>query len=64
MVLSLQWCGKSTLIRCINLLENPQRAGEIEGKDITKLSNRELMKLRRSLGMIFQHFNLLMQKTK
>ncbi|HHT62201.1 MAG: methionine ABC transporter ATP-binding protein [Bacillota bacterium] len=56
--------GKSTLIRCINLLEKPTKGQvKIEGKDITKLSNRELMKLRRSLGMIFQHFNLLMQKT-
>ncbi|ATW28026.1 methionine ABC transporter ATP-binding protein [Candidatus Formimonas warabiya] len=56
--------GKSTLIRCINLLEKPS-AGKIEiaGQDITELSGKELILLRRSLGMIFQHFNLLMQQT-
>ena len=55
--------GKSTLVRCINMLEPPS-SGEviINGKDMTKLSSSELRKERKNIGMIFQHFNLLMQK--
>lgn len=63
-IIGASGAGKSTLIRCINLLEKPSEGQiHIEGQDITKLADRELMELRRSLGMIFQHFNLLMQKT-
>ncbi|RIY34006.1 methionine ABC transporter ATP-binding protein [Psittacicella hinzii] len=56
--------GKSTLIRLINLLERPT-SGEvvIDGQDITKLSTKELNKLRQKIGMVFQHFNLLSSKT-
>lgn len=56
--------GKSTLVRCINLLERPT-AGSIyfEGKDLCQLNPNELRKIRRSMGMIFQQFNLLMQRT-
>lgn len=56
--------GKSTLIRCLNLLEHPD-SGQviINGKDLTKLSNRELAKERKKIGMIFQHFNLLSSRT-
>ena len=56
--------GKSTLIRCLNGLERPD-SGEviIEGRDIARLSERELQPLRRRIGMIFQHFNLLSAKT-
>jgi D-methionine transport system ATP-binding protein len=56
--------GKSTLIRCLNGLERPD-AGEIivEGRDIAHLGERELQPLRRRIGMIFQHFNLLSAKT-
>ncbi|QDP85891.1 ATP-binding cassette domain-containing protein [Chryseobacterium sp. SNU WT5] len=56
--------GKSTLIRCLNLLERPD-SGQviINGKDLTKLSNRELSKERKKIGMIFQHFNLLSSRT-
>ncbi|CAH2397165.1 methionine ABC transporter ATP-binding protein [Mesorhizobium ventifaucium] len=56
--------GKSTLIRCLNGLERPD-SGEIfiEGRDIAQLRERELQPLRRRIGMIFQHFNLLSAKT-
>ena len=56
--------GKSTLIRCLNGLERPD-SGEvrIEGRDITRLSERALQPVRRRIGMIFQHFNLLSAKT-
>jgi D-methionine transport system ATP-binding protein len=56
--------GKSTLIRCLNGLERPDRGTiEIEGREITGLSEAELQPLRRRIGMIFQHFNLLSAKT-
>lgn len=56
--------GKSTLIRCLNGLEQAD-SGEIhiEGRNITGLSEKELQPLRRRIGMIFQHFNLLSAKT-
>ncbi|HTO33615.1 MAG TPA: ATP-binding cassette domain-containing protein [Pararhizobium sp.] len=56
--------GKSTLIRCLNGLERPDSGSvEIEGRDITGLSEQQLQPLRRKIGMIFQHFNLLSAKT-
>ena len=56
--------GKSTLVRCINLLNRPTRGSVIvDGQDLTKLSDTDLRNVRRSIGMIFQHFNLLMQRT-
>ena len=61
-VIGLSGAGKSTLIRCMNLLEIPTAGSiEIDGREITRLKGAELRKLRSSLGMIFQHFNLLMQ---
>jgi len=56
--------GKSTLIRCLNGLEQAD-SGEIhiEGRNINGLSEKELQPLRRRIGMIFQHFNLLSAKT-
>jgi len=56
--------GKSTLIRTINLLERPS-AGEIiiDGLEMTQLSGRQLQQERRTIGMIFQHFNLLSSAT-
>lgn len=56
--------GKSTLIRCLNGLERPD-SGEvfIEGREISRLGERDLQPLRRRIGMVFQHFNLLSAKT-
>ena len=63
-IIGLSGAGKSTLVRCINLLELPT-SGEvrIDGRDITKLPRKELLKLRQSIGMIFQGFNLLEQRS-
>ncbi len=56
--------GKSTLIRCINGLEQPDEGRvEVEGRSIERLSERELQPLRRRVGMVFQHFNLLANRT-
>ncbi|MDQ0560045.1 D-methionine transport system ATP-binding protein [Rhizobium mesoamericanum] len=56
--------GKSTLIRCLNGLERPDSGEiEIEGRSIVGLDEKELQPLRRRVGMIFQHFNLLSSKT-
>ncbi|MBK0094069.1 ATP-binding cassette domain-containing protein [Erwinia sp. S59] len=56
--------GKSTLIRCLNRLENPtQGTVVIDGIDLSRLTDRELVAWRRRTGMIFQHFNLLSAKT-
>ena len=56
--------GKSTLVRCINLLERPTGGSVFfEGRDLCRQSDAELREARRSMGMIFQQFNLLMQRT-
>lgn len=56
--------GKSTLIRCLNGLDKPQSGKVvIAGQDITALDERALQPVRRKIGMIFQHFNLLSAKT-
>jgi D-methionine transport system ATP-binding protein len=56
--------GKSTLIRLINRLEQPSGGSLlVDGVDITKLDDNELRALRRGIGMIFQHFNLLSSRT-
>ncbi len=56
--------GKSTLVRCINMLE-PPTSGEVivNGKNMMKLSGKELRDARKDIGMIFQHFNLLSNRT-
>lgn len=56
--------GKSSLLRCINLLERPT-SGKItvDGVDLTKLDSKRLRQARLKIGMIFQHFNLVSQKT-
>ena len=63
-VIGFSGAGKSTLVRCINALEVPD-SGEVTvlGQEVSKLKNAELLKLRRKIGMIFQGFNLLQQKT-
>ena len=59
-IIGYSGAGKSTLVRCINLLERPDKgAVKIDGKDITALSDKELRGIRKKIGMIFQHFNLL-----
>ena len=63
-IIGLSGAGKSTLVRCINLLERPTYGSVIiDGKDMTQLSRPELLKMRRSISMIFQGFNLLEQRT-
>ena len=62
-IIGLSGAGKSTLVRCLNLLEKPTGGKvNVNGKDLTKLSEKELRKERQNIGMIFQHFNLLMQR--
>ena len=63
-IIGMSGAGKSTLVRCINLLERPTEGQVIfDGRDLTALSAAELRKARQSMGMIFQQFNLLMQRT-
>lgn len=63
-VIGLSGAGKSTLVRCINFLERPTEGKVyVDGQDLSELSRRELNHTRQAIGMIFQQFNLLMQKT-
>ena len=63
-IIGLSGAGKSTLVRCMNLLERPTEGTVIvDGQDLTTLSAKDLRQARKSIGMIFQHFNLLMQRT-
>lgn len=63
-VIGFSGAGKSTLIRCINLLERPTGGTvEVDGREMTTLGHKELLKARQNIGMIFQQFNLLMQRT-
>ena len=63
-IIGLSGAGKSTLVRCMNLLERPTDGSvTVDGQEITTLSGRELRKARQSISMIFQSFNLLMQRT-
>ena len=56
--------GKSTLVRCINMLERPTSGKVIiDERDMTTLSDSRLRRERKSIGMIFQHFNLLSSRT-
>ncbi len=62
-IIGMSGAGKSTLIRCLNRLDTPNDGRVyIDGKDIYALNGKELRALRRRMGMIFQQFNLLMQK--
>lgn len=63
-IIGLSGAGKSTLVRCINLLERPTcGVVRVNGAELTSLPERELRKARQSIGMIFQSFNLLYQRT-
>ena len=63
-VIGLSGAGKSTLIRCINMLEQPTEGSVVvDGQELTTLSTNELRKVRKKMGMIFQHFNLLSSRT-
>ena len=63
-IIGMSGAGKSTLVRCINALEKPTSGTVVfDGKNLTKLSEKELNETRRSMSMIFQQFNLLAQRT-
>ncbi len=63
-IIGFSGAGKSTLVRCINLLERPTSGSVIiNGVDLTRLSTKELREARKKIGMIFQQFNLLSQRT-
>ncbi len=62
-IIGMSGAGKSTLVRCLNYLEKPtDGAVLVDGKDLGAMSEKELLKQRKDIAMIFQHFNLLMQK--
>ncbi|MCM1182000.1 MAG: ATP-binding cassette domain-containing protein [Roseburia sp.] len=62
-IIGMSGAGKSTLVRCLNFLERPTAGAVlIDGKDLSQLAEKQLRAERRNIGMIFQHFNLLMQK--
>ena len=62
-IIGMSGAGKSTLERCMNFLEVPSEGKVlIDGKSLSEFSPKELRKEREKIGMIFQHFNLLMQK--
>ena len=63
-IIGFSGAGKSTLVRCINLLERPTSGKVyIQGQEITSLSAPRLREIRRGIGMIFQHFNLMPSRT-
>ena len=63
-IIGMSGAGKSTLLRCITLLERPDSGSIfIDGNDILTLNHQELRKARRKMGVVFQHYNLLMQET-
>ena len=63
-IIGMSGAGKSTLVRCINMLERPTEGSVlIDGRDIGAFSEKELRGVRRNITMIFQSFNLLMQRT-
>ena len=63
-IIGMSGAGKSTLIRCLNRLDNPSD-GQIfiDGRNVLAMNTQELRTTRRRMAMIFQQFNLLMQKT-
>ncbi len=62
-IIGMSGAGKSTLVRCLNFLERPTSGTVlIEGKDLSIMTEEQLRRQRTEIGMIFQHFNLLMQR--
>lgn len=62
-IIGLSGAGKSTLVRCLNLLEKPSEGTvTVDGKDLLTLNESDLRQTRKEIGMIFQSFNLLMQR--
>lgn len=62
-IIGMSGAGKSTLVRCLNFLERPTTGTVVvEGKDLASLKEKELRDTRTEIAMIFQHFNLLMQR--
>ena len=63
-IIGMSGAGKSTLVRCLDFLERPTEGTVyVEGKDLSAMSEKELRRMRTRVAMIFQHFNLLMQRT-
>ena len=63
-IIGLSGAGKSTLVRCLNYLEKPTSGSvTVDGVELSTLSGAGMRELRRSMGMIFQQFNLMMQRT-
>ena len=63
-IIGMSGAGKSTLVRCLNFLERPTEGTVyVEGRDLSAMSEKELRRMRTSVAMSFQHFNLLMQRT-
>lgn len=63
-IIGFSGAGKSTLVRCINMLERPTTGiVTVDGQELTKMSDKELRKARKKIGMIFQHFNLMPSRT-
>ncbi|MBR1820775.1 MAG: ATP-binding cassette domain-containing protein, partial [Clostridia bacterium] len=63
-IIGMSGAGKSTLVRCINMLERPTEGQVLmDGKNLGSLNKKEMQEMRHSVTMIFQGFNLLMQRT-
>lgn len=62
-IIGLSGAGKSTLVRCLNLLETPDSGDvRVKGESLVSMKAKDLRAARQNIGMIFQHFNLLMQR--
>ena len=63
-IIGMSGAGKSTLLRCLSVLEKPTQGRVLlDGEDLAALSGEALRRARRKMGVVFQGYNLLMQKT-